>query len=156
MGFCYVPWTCSDSGTTGTGAAAVKESGELQFSLTTGSGMRLYFKGNYVARGEVRARGFSSQDNFNGGSFRLLRGGPGTRMGYELMDDGAPVNLRLAGVDLTYLLGRDTRAQAGRHDRDEDETSRHTPSSARLGVNLLEEGRLKVEFQPDIHEDPWG
>lgn len=127
------------------GGGVVKEfpGSELQFSLTTGSGMPLYLKGNYLVSGRF-GLGVLSQDNFSMG-FSAAFGEVLDTAGYELMDD-SPVNLRLAGADVTYLWDRYEARLEGMTGTRMDEPS--YAFFARLGVNLLEEGRLKVEFQP--------
>jgi hypothetical protein len=127
------------------GGGVVKEfpGSELQFSLTTGSGMPLYLKGNYLASGRF-GLGVLSQDNFTVG-VSASYGEVLDTVGYELMDD-SPVNLRLAGADLTYLWDRYEARLEGMTGSRMDEPA--YAFFARLGVSLLEEGRLKVEFQP--------
>jgi len=88
--------------------------------------------------------GVQSQDNFNLG-FPWATGSTLDTMGYRLRDP-EPLQMRLAGVDLTILrnnlehrfdlyagtwLDKDTYAM-----------------SYRFGVNLDQEGRLKIEVQP--------
>jgi len=117
--------------------------GDVSASFTTGTGMPVYMKGNYMAA--VRASyGVQSQDNFNLGlSFGY--GSTLDTMGYKLRDP-EPRRMGLTGVDLTILrnnlehrfdllsgkwLGNDTYA-----------------FFYRFGVNLDPEGRLKIEAQP--------
>ena len=117
--------------------------GDISASVTTGSGMPVYMKGNYMTAARV-SYGVQSQDNFNLG-FSLGYGSTLDTMGYRLRDP-EPLQMRLAGVDLTILrnnlehrfdlyagtwLDKDTYAM-----------------SYRFGVNLDQEGRLKIEAQP--------
>jgi hypothetical protein len=117
--------------------------GDISASVTTGSGMPVYMKGNYMTAARV-SYGVQSQDNFNLG-FSLGYGSTLDTMGYRLRDP-EPLQMRLAGVDLTILrnnlehrfdlyagtwLDKDTYAM-----------------SYRFGVNLDQEGRLKIEVQP--------
>jgi hypothetical protein len=117
--------------------------GDISASVTTGSGMPVYMKGNYMTAARV-SYGVQSQDNFNLG-FSLGSGSTLDTMGYRLRDP-EPLQMRLAGVDLTILrnnlehrfdlyagtwLDKDTYAM-----------------SYRFGVNLDQEGRLKIEAQP--------
>ena len=69
-------------------------------ALTTGSGMPVYFKGNYMTAARI-SYGVLSQDNFNIG-FSLGYGNTLDTMGYQLRDS-EPRQMRLAGVDLTIL-----------------------------------------------------
>ena len=117
--------------------------GDISASVTTGSGMPVYMKCNYMTAARV-SYGVQSQDNFNLG-FSLGYGSTLDTMGYRLRDP-EPLQMRLAGVDLTILrnnlehrfdlyagtwLDKDTYAM-----------------SYRFGVNLDQEGRLKIEAQP--------
>jgi hypothetical protein len=112
-------------------------------SLTTGSGMPLYFKGNYLAAARV-FKGVPARDNYSVG-LSFARGNILETMGYTLVDP-EPVGWTSAGVDASYvwrnfenraevLVGR--RAGAGTF-----------LLFWRSGLSLLEEGRLKVEAQP--------
>jgi hypothetical protein len=117
--------------------------GDISASATTGSGMPVYLKGNYMTAARV-SYGVLSQDNINVG-FSLGYGNTLDTMGYKLRDP-EPGQMRLAGVDLTILrnnlehrfdllagrwLGNDTYALF-----------------YRFGVNLDQEGRVKIEAQP--------
>ena len=124
--------------------------GDVSASITTGSGMPLfvrdrfaYLKGNYMTAARI-SYGVQSQDNFNLG-FSLGYGETLDTMGYRLRND-EPQDMRLAGADLTILrdnlehrfdlyagrwLGQDTLAM-----------------SYRFGLNVEQEGRLKIEVQP--------
>ncbi len=117
--------------------------GNLQLSATTGSGMPVYFKGNYLLAGRV-AYGVLSEENFTMG----VSAGYGKTldtMGYELRDPD-PRAMKLAGADIAFLrnnlehrfdlfagewLGRDTVA-----------------AMYRFGYLFGPEQRLKIEIQP--------
>ena len=117
--------------------------GDISASVTTGSGMPVYMKGNYMTAARV-SYGVQSQDNFNLG-FSLGYGSTLDTMGYRLRDP-EPLQMRLAGVDLTILrnnLEHRFDLYAGTWlDKDTD------AMSYRFGVNLDQEGRLKIEAQP--------
>jgi hypothetical protein len=117
--------------------------GNLQLSATTGSGMPVYAKGNYMLAGRV-SLGVLNEDNYTVG-FSAGIGRTLDTMGYRLREPD-PAFLRLAGIDFAYLrdrfdhrfdllygkwLGLDTVA-----------------AMYRLGVLLDGEGRMKVEAQP--------
>jgi opacity protein-like surface antigen len=117
--------------------------GDISASATTGSGMPVYFKGNYMISARV-SYGVLSRDNMNLG-FSLGYGNTLDTMGYRLRNSD-PETMMLAGADLTILrnnlehrfevlggkwLGSDTYALF-----------------YRFGINLDSEGRLKVEAQP--------
>lgn len=117
--------------------------GNLQLSATTGSGMPVYFKGNYMLAGRV-AYGVLNEENYTVG----LSAGYGRTldtMGYELRD-AEPRDMRLGGADFAFLrdnlehrfdllagewLGVDTVALM-----------------YRLGYLFGPEERLKIEGQP--------
>lgn len=117
--------------------------GNLQLSATTGTGMPIYFHGNYLLAGRA-GYGVLNEDNYSAG----LSFGYGRTLdtiGYKLRDPYAK-ELRLVGADFAFLrnrfehrfdlfygkwLGEDTIAMM-----------------YRLGILLHPEGRLKVEFQP--------
>jgi hypothetical protein len=117
--------------------------GDFSASVTTGSGMPVHMKGNYMTAARI-SYGVQSQDNFNLG-FSLGYGNTLDTMGYRLRDP-EPLPMRLGAVDLTILrnnlehrfdfylgtwLDKDTYA-----------------ASYRFGLNLDQEGRLKIEAQP--------
>jgi hypothetical protein len=117
--------------------------GDISASVTTGSGMPVYMKGNYMTAARV-SYGVQSQDNFNLG-FSLGYGSTLDTMGYRLRDP-EPLQMRLAGVDLTILrnnLEHRFDLYAGTW-LDKDTYA----VSYRFGVNLDKEGRLKIEAQP--------
>jgi len=117
--------------------------GNAGISLTTGSGMPIYFKDNYLASARI-SKGSLNQDNYNLG-FSLSYGETLPTMGYELMMD-APELFAMAGADAAYLWDNfEARfdVMAGKN-RDEDAYALF----GRFGVNLLEEGRMKLEIQP--------
>jgi hypothetical protein len=117
--------------------------GNMSASLTAGSGMPLYFKGNYLAAGRI-SRGVLNQDNYNLG-LSLAYGRALETMGYHLTRSG-PEDVRYLSADLTYLwtnLENRIEVLAGKK-----EGQNAVALFWRLGINFLEEGRLKLEFQP--------
>jgi opacity protein-like surface antigen len=117
--------------------------GNVSLSATTGSGMPVQFKGNSLWAARV-SKGVLSQENYNLGCSAAY-GQVLETMGYHLMDPD-PHELILGGADFTFLwenlenrwdcflgkkMGKDTLAFFWRS-----------------GINLLEEGRLRLEFQP--------
>lgn len=117
--------------------------GNLAFSLTTGTGMTVRFEDNYLAAGRV-SLGNLGQDNHNLG-FTLSYGQTLETMGYEIIEDERK-EWAIAGVDFTHLWNRlENRFDVmGGKNRGEDAYALFW----RIGVNLLEEERLKVEVQP--------
>jgi hypothetical protein len=118
--------------------------GDIFISATTGSGLPVLFKGgNYMAAARA-SYGVLSQKNMNLG-FSLGYGKTLDTMGYKLRDE-EPQQMTLVGADFTLLrnnvehrfdfiagkwLGEDTYALF-----------------YRLGINLDQEGRFKIEAQP--------
>lgn len=117
--------------------------GDLSASVTTGTGMPVHLKGNYLTAARI-SYGVQSRDNFNLG-FSLGYGSTLDTMGYRLRDP-EPRAMRLAGADLTILrdnLEHRFDLYAGRW-LDQDTLA----FSYRFGVNVDQEGRLKIEAQP--------
>lgn len=127
----------------GVGASHDFQWGDASLALSTGSGMRLDFDGNYLVSGRV-SKGVLSQDNYNIGISTSI-GQPLDTMGYEkVMPD--PVETRLVGTDMTYLWNRlENRFEAAVGEKDDQETYAFL---WRVGLNFLEEDRLKLEAQP--------
>jgi len=117
--------------------------GNVQVSATTGTGMPIYFKGNYLLAARI-AYGVLNEDNYTLG----ISAGYGRTldtMGYKLRDS-EPRNMRLVGADLAFLrdnlehrfdlfagewLGQDTVALM-----------------YRFGFLFGPEQRMKIEVQP--------
>jgi hypothetical protein len=119
--------------------------GGLAGSLTTGSGMPLYFKGNHLASARV-SKGVLEQQNYNLG-FSAAYGDILETMGYELMSD-EPVSFRMAALDLTYLWTRyESRLELVAEERMDDLVR---ALFWRFTINLLDENRLKLEAQPIV------
>jgi hypothetical protein len=117
--------------------------GNLQLSATTGTGMPVYLKGNYLLAGRV-AYGVLNEDNYTLG-FSVGAGRSLDTIGYRLRDP-QPRDLALAGTDFALLrdnlehrfdlfagswLGQDTVALM-----------------YRLSYLFGPEQRLKIELQP--------
>lgn len=156
------------------GIGAYKEFlwGNAAMSLTTGSGMPIYFKGNWLASARI-SKGSLNQDNYSLG-FSLGRGETLTTMGYHLMssdtgDKAAPVTdshsahsgagsgaepdkspelFAMAGIDMAYLWDNFEARWEIMAGKNKDEEA--FAMFGRIGVNLLDEGRLKLEFQPIV------
>jgi hypothetical protein len=117
--------------------------GNLQLSATTGTGMPIYFKGNYMLAGRV-AYGVLNEENYTLG-LSVGYGETLDTMGYNLRD-GEPRRMRLGGADFALLrdnlehrfdllagewLGADTFA-----------------AMYRLGYLFGPEQRMRIELQP--------
>jgi len=117
--------------------------GSAAASLTAGSGMPLYFKGNFLAAARV-SKGVPARDNYTVG-LSLARGDVLETMGYTLVGP-EPMAWTAAAIDATYFWRNfENRAeiQLGRRDG-----AAEFLFFWRTGLALLDEGRLKVEAQP--------
>jgi hypothetical protein len=115
--------------------------------MTAGSGMPLWLRGNYMAAARV-SEGVLGRDNANHAIYISLGRIPGIT-GYHA-DDKTPRTYSAAGTDFAYLWNQFElrgdfrvwqRAGIGAY-----------AALGRLGVNLLEENRLKLEFQTVFKE----
>jgi hypothetical protein len=105
--------------------------------------MPLEFDGNYLLSARA-SYGVLSRDNYNIG-FSSSYGKPIENIGYErIMPD--PVKTFLVGTDFTYLWNNfENRFEAVAGEKEDENTYAFL---WRIGVNFLEEDRLKLEFQP--------
>jgi len=115
--------------------------GDLGISVSTGSGMGLRFKGNWLATARF-SLGVPDQDNYNIG-FSFMGGQMPDAMGYMVLSDPDPI--LLGAIDFALNHGRfEHRAEF------DCGTRAHMLALAalyRLSLNLLEENRLKIEGQ---------
>jgi len=127
----------------GVGMTRDFEWGNLSLSYSTGSGMPLEFDGNYLISGRA-SYGVLSRDNYNIGVSSTY-GKPIDTIGYEkIMPD--PMRTFLYGADFTYFWNNiENRFEAVAGEKMEEDTYAFL---WRIGVNFLEEDRLKLEFQP--------
>jgi hypothetical protein len=119
--------------------------GDAAVSLTTGSGMPLYFRGNYFAALRV-SRGVLARDNFSLGA-SIAHGEVLETMGIHLLSP-EPFLLTAFAADATYLwrnLENRVEILAGRKAGEEI-----LLLFWRAGLNLVPEGRLKLEVQPVV------
>jgi len=117
--------------------------GNLQLSATTGTGMPIYFKGNYMLAARV-AYGVLNEDNYTLG-FSAGYGRTLDTMGYKLRDS-APKNMRLGGADFAFLrnnLEHRFDLFAGEW-LDQDTVA----LMYRFGFLFGPEQRMKIEVQP--------
>jgi hypothetical protein len=117
--------------------------GNAGLSFTAGSGMPIHLKGNSLLSGRI-SRGILSQDNYNLG-LSAAYGEVLETMGYHLLDPD-PSELILGGLDFAYLWENlENRCEVLLGKR------RGKATHAlfwRAGINLWEEGRLRLEIQP--------
>jgi hypothetical protein len=127
----------------GVGATRDFEWGNVSFSYSTGTGMPLEFDGNYLLSARV-SYGVLSRDNYNIG-FSSAYGKPLDTMGYEvIMPD--PMKTFLVGTDFTYFWNNiENRFEAMAGEKADENTYAFL---WRIGVNFLDEDRLKLEAQP--------
>jgi len=119
--------------------------GNAAASLTAGSGMPLYFHGNYLAALRV-SRGVPARDGWSVG-LSLAGGRVLDTMGYELVSRD-PAAFAAASADATCLW-------RNVENRVEVLAGRRAGSGLllvfwRAGLNLLGEGRLRLEVQPAL------
>ncbi len=127
----------------GAGLSRDLAQGSWGVSLTAGSGMLARFEGNYLLSGRL-SFGVLNSDNWSVG----LSGAYGETletMGYNIMSP-EPLPFRLAGIDIASLWNNlENRLEAAYGEKNGEKT---WAMFWRLGVNLLEESRLKWELQP--------
>ena len=119
--------------------------GDVAASLTAGSGMPLYFKGNFLAAARI-SKGILARDNTSLG-LSLAYGNILETMGYTLVEP-EPLSWSAASIDASYLWRNvENRAEIllGRRDG-----AGMFLLFWRSGLALLDEGRLKVEVQPAL------
>jgi hypothetical protein len=119
--------------------------GNAAASLTTGSGMPLYLKGNYLAALRV-SRGVLARDNFSLG-VSLAHGRVLDTVGNHLMSPD-PLGFTAVAADASYLwrnVENRVEVLAGRKAEENI-----LLLFWRAGLNLLPEGRLKLEVQPAV------
>jgi hypothetical protein len=127
----------------GAGATRDFEWGNLALSYTSGTGMPLRFEGNYLFSARI-SKGVLARDNYNLG-LSTAYGKTLDTMGYLVLDSN-PQEYFLVDADFTYLWNNiENRFEVAAGDRMDKETY---ALFWRIGLNLLEEDRLKIEFQP--------
>ena len=119
--------------------------GDAALSLTTGSGMDLAFNGGFLAAGRI-STGIAARDNYNVG-LSLAVGRIAEPMA-DMESGAGPSSWTQASLDATMFRGGlETRCEASVV-RAYDGT--RLLFLVRQGVNLLDEGRLKLEAQPAV------
>ena len=117
--------------------------GGLGLALTTGSGLPLVFRGNYLVSGRV-SWGVLERDNSTVG-FSAAGGRTLETMGWHFLSND-PRGFAMAGLDGALLWNNlENRVEVMAGERD----GRGAVALFwRTGINLFEEGRLKLEVQP--------
>ena len=126
----------------GMGIARDLANGDVSFSLTTGSGMALEGRGNWLASARY-SLGVLGSDNYNLG-FSLLFGKALDTVGYEVRD-GRPEDTSLLGLD--FAANHENIEHKAELDFGEKDAGSAFAVLYRLGINLMDEGRLKLEGQ---------
>ena len=126
----------------GAGIARDFADGDFAASFTTGSGMGLKTKGNWIAASRV-SYGVLPRDNYNVG-VSFMGGKMLDTMGYEVMDDD-PKDTLLGGVDFAW--NHDRLEHKAEFDFGRKNDMAATAVFYRIGLNFLEENRLKFEGQ---------
>ncbi|MDP2915664.1 MAG: hypothetical protein Q8O91_09455 [Candidatus Aminicenantes bacterium] len=119
--------------------------GNAGLSLTTGSGMPLHFNGNFFLAARV-SKGVLNRENYNIG-FSAGYGKLLDVMGYHLVSE-EPMESALAALDAAWLWNNvENRIELIAGKKGGQSTY---ALFWRSGLNLLEEGRLKLEVQPVV------
>lgn len=126
----------------GAGVSRDFDWGDAAFSMTAGSGMPLVMNGNHLASARI-SRGALARDNYNAGLY-FSGGRIPDIMGYHI-EDRKPAAYNVAGTDFAYL--RDRFELRGDLRMGQKNGESVYAALGRFGVNLLEENRLKLEFQ---------
>jgi hypothetical protein len=116
--------------------------GDFSAAISTGSGMGLKTKGNWIATSRA-SYGVLPRDNYSVG-VSFMGGKKLDTMGYEIMDD-TPKDTLIGGVDFAWNYDRIEH-------RAEFDLGRKNDMAAaavfyRAGISFLEENRLKLEGQ---------
>jgi hypothetical protein len=117
--------------------------GDISASLTAGSGMPLYTKGNSMSAARI-SYGVLSRDNFNMG-LSVGYGKTLDTMGYELRNP-EPLKMALASLDAAYVINRFEHRLDALAGKWLDQNT--FAAMYRLGFNVDPEGLLKIEAQP--------
>jgi hypothetical protein len=127
----------------GVGVTRDFEWGNLSVSYSTGTGMPVEFDGNYLMSARI-SKGVLNRDNYNIG-FSSSYGKPLETIGYEVILP-EPIKTFLVGTDFTYFWNNiENRFEAVAGEKGDENTYGFL---WRIGVNLLDEDRLKLEAQP--------
>ena len=130
----------------GIGFNTEKQYTDYRFSLTTGSGMPLYFKNNYLFSARMGI-GDLNRDNRNIG-FSVAQGKILKTMGYHYMHNKMTHDLLAGGFDAgirylnKYLM---TDIIAGKYDN-----NNAYAALIRAGINILPDDRLNLEAQAQL------
>lgn len=117
--------------------------GNFAFTATTGSGMPLYLKGNYLTATRI-SKGILTQDNYTLG-FSLAYGKILETMGYHLTKPD-PMQFVIAEGDFSFFWKNlENRLELFVGKKKEKDTF---ALFGRSEINLLEEGRMKLGLQP--------
>lgn len=129
----------------GLGAAKDLSWGDLKASLTTGSGMSLHLDGSWLASARA-SFGALNRDNHTLG-VSVARGKVLDAMGYHVMP-GGPQDFTVGGADAALLWDN----WEGRFEVLGGEKLGQPAYGLlwRIGLNLSEENRLKLEAQPEL------
>ncbi|MDP2808341.1 MAG: hypothetical protein Q8O74_09435 [bacterium] len=134
------------------------QSGNLALSATTGTGMPVHLKGNYLLSGRI-SKGDLNQQNYNVG-LSASYGKNLVTMGYHLIPM-EPMPVMMAGADVVLLRNRwENRLDFIWSRKALDFPENHYVSEYvifhRLTANLLDENRLKLEVQNRWMLGEWG
>ncbi|MDR0645433.1 MAG: hypothetical protein LBG46_00100 [Elusimicrobiota bacterium] len=126
----------------GVGFNKYLQNGDLQFALTSATGMGLEAKGNWLITSRI-SKGVLNYDNYNiAASF--MGGRTLEAMGYKIMDYHLK-NIILAGLDGAYNHGTIEHKAEINIGRKNEKTA--FAAFYRLSINFMEESALKLEGQ---------
>jgi len=126
----------------GAGISRDFANGDFAAAFTTGSGMGLKTKGNWLVATRA-SYGVLSRDNYNIG-VSFMGGKKLDTMGYTVMDD-VPKDTLLGGID--FALNHDRLEHRAEFDLGRKNNMAASAALYRIGFNFLEENRLKLEGQ---------
>ncbi|MFA5857896.1 MAG: hypothetical protein WC955_02405 [Elusimicrobiota bacterium] len=131
----------------GAGLYKVYNNGDINLSLTSGSGMPFISEGNYLINLRT-AYGVIERDNFNIG-LSIGFGNTADFMGYHRMNPGLSRTV-LTGIDCSYFVNNhEFRLESVIGDMQNDYVHGFL---FRYGINFFDENRLKIEFQPVLEK----
>lgn len=131
----------------GLGYSKDSEKGDVNVSLSTGSGMPLRTHGNHILTART-SYGVLNNDNYNIG-LSIMTGKTIDTMGNEIINNN-PKNINLIGLDFAYnYLNFEHKAEIVTGEKSNQNA---LGLFYRFGINFLEENRLKLEAQTTYTE----
>jgi hypothetical protein len=126
----------------GVGVSKDTEDGNISFAFSSASGMALEFYGNYLLSSRI-SKGVLNYDNYSAG-LSFMAGKTLHTMAWDIMDK-QPNEILLAAADFAYNqnnIEHKLQIDAGKKNKEDAFAVLY-----RLGLNFLEENKLKLEGQ---------